>query len=107
MSLYDIAVAKAICGSGGGGSAQSGFVECDSGVLQASYNDLLGMVNDGVLPWTIITNGTENRIAKLANLFTDEYYNAIFATAYYSDGSQHQEMPLFYADDATSNLGMD
>ena len=107
MSLYDIAVAKAICGSGGGGGA-SGQVAIVEDEMQASYNDLVGMVNSGVLPWTVYENAGRTLVLTLGGLtISDEFYYAIFNASELLDGTPTAYNMLVVAEDATSHLWVD
>lgn len=95
MSLYDIAVAKAICGSGGGG----GYVAIVDGELQASYNDLMGMVDSGVLPWTVYEDAGTTMVAVLSTLTNSGGYQATF--------NYGADALIAYGESATANMVLD
>lgn len=121
MDLYDIAVARKLSGGSGGGGGSSDFeqitvtfaTEPDYHIagINASYNDLLALANNGKYPYIIFTEEQVSELGgdyvagckyALAELYTDgAYYDTAFYTLN-NIGFAHSS--FFEAESASENM---
>lgn len=68
-------IENGIANAGGG---VSGLCTVTSGTMDKSYNDLLGMLNNGVVPYIVDVDGDVTRICVLFDVMIDGNYFADF-----------------------------
>lgn len=72
----ELITATKLNNTGGGGT--SGLCTNTGGTLDKSYNDLLGMLNDGVIPYIVGVEGDTTRVCVLMDVLIDDKYYADF-----------------------------
>lgn len=72
----ELITATKLNNTGGGGT--SGLCTVTAGTLDKSYNDLLGMLNDGVVPYIVDVDGDTTRVCILMDVLIDGNYYADF-----------------------------
>ena len=72
----ELITATKLNNTGGGGT--SGLCTVTEGTLDKSYNDLLGMLNDGVVPYIVGESGSMSVVYTLIDLDVDGDYYADF-----------------------------